>query len=382
MKLLARIKRSIASIVLRGRIMEWWLSRKSKVLEREYLAQLVDNSVNPPAPEQPPALNLSQPLKKLLFIGDMQWEQEELIPELKKIFEVDVLNLRSSVAEHIGRGTEKRAVESAVERFIKSGSAPEPDVIFFYARSLLLSDAAFDLLRRRWHCPIIGLNLDDKIEFLDYGVFSERNDNYQEWAKRFDLNITNVRATADWYSDRGLPVHYMAEGYHLKNPPPLDQPDFRYEMTFLGRKRYERELLVRQLQELNVPVEPLGFGWPGSGPVKNPDLVYRSSKLNLGIGFASPSLTLTTLKGRDFECPGAGACYLTTYNWELGLHYEIGKEILCYRSIEELVEIFSFYRRRPEACLKIAQAAYRRCAAEHTWEKRFRDMFRETGVLL
>jgi hypothetical protein len=68
--------------------------------------------------------------------------------------------------------------------------------------------------------------------------------------------------------------------------------------------------------------------------VENPNSVFRDSQINLGIGFASPSFTLTTVKGRDFECPGVGACYLTTYNWELPLHYELGKEILCYRSVE------------------------------------------------
>jgi spore maturation protein CgeB len=88
---------------------------------------------------------------------------------------------------------------------------------------------------------------------------------------------------------------------------------------------------------------------------------------------------LTTVKGRDFECPGVGACYVTTFNWELPLHYEIGKEILCYRSIEELVEIYAYYHRRPAECLAIAQAAWRRCTAEHTWEKRFRRVLREVG---
>jgi spore maturation protein CgeB len=102
--------------------------------------------------------------------------------------------------------------------------------------------------------------------------------------------------------------------------------------------------------------------------------------MTLGIGFASPSKVLTTLKTRDFECPGSGACYLTTFNWELALHYEIGKEILCYRSVEEIVELFSFYRRRPDECWRIAQSAYRRCINEHTWEKRFRKLFEEVGI--
>ena len=30
--------------------------------------------------------------------------------------------------------------------------------------------------------------------------------------------------------------------------------------------------------------------------------------------------------------PCVGACYLTTYHWELAEMFEIGKEILCYRN--------------------------------------------------
>src|SRR5207244_12255849 len=50
----------------------------------------------------------------------------------------------------------------AIKQFIHSQSSLEPEVILFYARSSLLSEEAFDLLRRRWSCPLLGMNLDDK----------------------------------------------------------------------------------------------------------------------------------------------------------------------------------------------------------------------------
>jgi spore maturation protein CgeB len=63
----------------------------------------------------------------------------------------------------------------------------------------------------------------------------------------------------------------------------------------------------------------------------------------------------------------------------LPLHWELGAEILCYRNIEELIEMYSWYGKRPEVCLKIAQAAWRRAVAEHTWERRFRKIFEQSG---
>src|SRR5262249_7775585 len=147
-------------------------------------------------------------------------------------------------------------------------------------------------------------------------------------------------------------------------------------------KKPERVQIINALFKAGVPIKLWGSGWPNSGWVADPNQVFRETQINLGIGFASPSLTLTTLKGRDFECPGVGACYLTTYNWELAAHYELGKEILCYRSLEELIEMHGYYRKRPAECLRIAQAAWRRCTCDHTWEIRFRRIFQEAGFQL
>ena len=362
-------------------MMEFWLRRKMQRLERRYLAELTGNSQGKPAEDSLPSLANGSPLRRILVICDAQWELKELVPELERLCSVTVLNLHPALEERPSAAGRPVVVLDTIAEFIRTYHELEPDVIFFYARSALLSEEVFSELRGRWKCPLLGMNLDDKIEFLNYGVFSDSNDNYQEWAWHFDLNLTNVRATVDLYADRGLPVCYVPEGFHPKAgfELPTDIGAFKYEIAFVGSKRVERELLIGQLQRLGVPVEPIGFGWPNSEGGKNPDAIYRQTMINLGIGFASPSDRLTTLKTRDFECPGSGACFLTTYNWELALHYEVGKEILCYRSVEELVEIFSYYRRRPESCLQIAQAAYRRGRNEHTWEKRFRKLLRGVG---
>ena len=369
--------------LLRGRLLEWWLRPKMRRLEGNYAAQLVQRSRGKPASEVMPQLKSGSPLRRLLFISDIMWESDELVPELEKICPVETLNLNPRLRQRAKGQPACQTVAAVVEEFIKSKITLEPDLILFYARSSLLSEEVFSLLRKRWSCPVLGLNLDEKTQFLDHRIFSGNDDNYQRWARHFDLNLSNVRAVVDWYADLGLPVCYLPEGYHPRPGGPASSlGGFRHEISFVGSKRSERVEFFGRLGELGVPIATLGHGWPNSGRIDDPVSVYRTSMMNLGIGFAAPSRTLTTLKARDFECPGAGACYLTTYNWELAPLYELGREILCYRSEAELVEIFSFYRRRPEACLEIARAAYRRCLAEHTWEQRFRKVFLGIGFRL
>lgn len=376
----ATLKRRLSKLVMRGPLLDYWGARRGRQLDRAYCAQLVRPSATAAVPLRLPSFTTPGALRQILLIADCMWERNDLEPELAQIAETRVLDLRPRLKARRPEEDEPTVVVQTVKEFANRADGLAPDVILFYARPNLLSDEVFDLIRQTWKCPLLGMNLDDKMQFFPHGVFLYGDDNYQRWARKFDLNITNCLPATDWYRANGCPSIYSPSGVRI--PPNLTMPasaDYKYRLSFLGSRKPERAEFIGQLESAGLSLDLFGSGWPGGQWVDNPTSIFRNSQVNLGIGFASPSRTLTTVKGRDFECPGAGACYLTTYNWELGLHYELGREILCYRSIEELIEIYCFYRRRPEACLQIAQAAYRRCLAEHTWEKRFRKVFQQAG---
>ena len=374
------LRQFLRRTLLRGPLQDAWAARRGRQLEAAYCARLVQRAPDAPAPQRPRTTAAADPLRRILLIADCMWEQQDLVPELARIAETRCLDLRGPLRGRLPPESPPAIIARTLREFAASSAGFQPDVILFYARPQLLAEEVFETLRRQWSCPLLGMNLDDKTQFFPYGILADRNDNYARWAANFDLNITNCLPATDWYRAQGCPVIYSPQGVH--RPTNLAAPvdgAFRYEFSFLGTKRFERSALLDELQRRGVTVNLFGTGWPGSQWVNDANAVFRASQINLGIGFATPSSALTNIKGRDFECPGVGACYLTTYNWELPLHYELGKEILCYRSLEELVELYSFYRRRPEECLKIAQAAWRRCTAEHTWELRFRRIFREVG---
>ena len=380
MNLFRRLRLWLARVILRGRLLDWWATRRGRQWDAAYCVELAKTLNAPIAPVVIPTFPASNPLRQILFIADCMWEQNDLVPELARIADTRLLDLRPALKTMAPGIDGRNVVVETIRQFAADNRSFSPDVILFYLRPALLSDEVFDLLRQKWKCPLFGMNLDDKSEFFAYGVFFAANENYQHWAKKFDLNITNCLPATGWYRQRGLPCIYSPPGVHLT--PELTLPataDFKYRFSFVGSMKMERKFIVNQLLALGLPIQTFGSGWPGGQWADNPNQIFRSSQNNLGIGLATPSLTLTTVKGRDFECPGAGACYLTTYNWELPLHYELGKEILCYRSFEELVEMYTWYQNRPEDCLKIAQAAWRRCTNEHTWQHRFRIIFLKTG---
>jgi hypothetical protein len=378
--LISRARRWLAGLLLRGRVLDWWVLRRGRQFNRAYRAELIKTFDAAAAPVRLPTFAGSDKLRQILLIANCQWEQNDLAPELARIADTRLLDVRPALLSAPDASQGRKAVAETVRQFSEANPALSPDVILFYLCSVALSDEVFDVLRSRWQCPLFGMNLDDRMEFFRSGTLSSGNDDYGRWAKKFDLNITNCLPATEWYHQRGAASIYSPQGVHLT--PDLTLPvsaDFKYKISFLGSKKVERVPVIEELRRAGIFVSLFGAGWPNSQWVDHPNAVFRASQINLGIGFASPSLEVTHIKGRDFECPGVGACYLTTYNWELPMHWELGKEILCYRGVQELVEMYSWYGKRPEACLKIAQAAWRRAAAEHTWEHRFRKIFAQAG---
>jgi hypothetical protein len=83
---------------------------------------------------------------------------------------------------------------------------------------------------------------------------------------------------------------------------------------------------------------------------------------------------------RDFEGPMCRTCYLTGYSDEIQEFYETGKEIDTYRTAEELVDKAKFYLGHPEAAERLREAGYRRALRDHTWKRRFDDLFHKIGL--
>ena len=110
--------------------------------------------------------------------------------------------------------------------------------------------------------------------------------------------------------------------------------------------------------------------------------IANRSLINLGIGMVGFSEVLTNVKGRDFEIPAVGGgVYLTSFNADLAQHYVIGEEILCYRSLDELLELVQYYLSHQDEALAIAASGRRRCLREHRWLHRYETICRTLGIL-
>jgi spore maturation protein CgeB len=100
------------------------------------------------------------------------------------------------------------------------------------------------------------------------------------------------------------------------------------------------------------------------------------------MGGIGPVEYLTNVKGRDFEVPCTGrGMYLTSFNPDLALHFDVGREIVCYRSRDEMLELIRYYLGHPDEARQIAEAGRERCLRDHRWLHRYVEVCQVLGVL-
>lgn len=87
------------------------------------------------------------------------------------------------------------------------------------------------------------------------------------------------------------------------------------------------------------------------------------------------------LKGRDFEIPMSGGLYLTQDNPELSLVYKIGEEIVTYKDEKDCAEKIKWLLADHKKADSIRKAAREKALKEHTWSKRFEQIFVLSGIM-
>ncbi len=77
-----------------------------------------------------------------------------------------------------------------------------------------------------------------------------------------------------------------------------------------------------------------------------------------------------SLNCRAFEIAGAGGLQLIEYRPAIEQCFELGKELLVFRTYEELLDLIERARAAPEEMRRIREAGARRALAEHTYRHR------------
>jgi len=227
-----------------------------------------------------------------------------------------------------------------------------------------------------------------------------------KWAPYFDyLTTPDFNGVKKW-SHRGFNnVLYSPYGVNHDFFVNKQNKVYEYDVSFVGMYHPYREWMVKAVQKLGLKVKVVGNGWE-NGFVSYEQIVeiFNKSKINLNLSnsvnfnlqymFSSPRALKNSfislsrgdvknreqLKGRMFEIPSCGGFQLSYYVEGLESTYEIGKEIVVFNDVKDLIEKVKYYLKYEDERDQIASLGYLRTIKGHTYEHRFEELMKFVGI--
>lgn len=187
-----------------------------------------------------------------------------------------------------------------------------------------------------------------------------------------------------------LNTHYLPQCFstfkHRKVE--LSEQDLQFygcDITNAGNLYPSRAALYKHLTDYHFKM----WGYPPAIWLKVPELdniimhkaVFNEEKSK---AFAAAKIVLNNLhpavidgvNKRTFEIPACGGFQLTGYREATSELFEIDKEIVCYRNLDDLIEKIDYYLapEHEQERQQIAQAGYERAMKEHSYQHRLTQL--------
>ena len=334
-----------------------------------------------------PAVRAVGEVHTFACIPMFRWHRS-LLPDLHELGPVthfDYTALGYSVgelacADRRALGRRREMLEQLRAAVVETHRVRPIDWIFCYSGGQDMSPSLMTQITEELGIPTVNMSLDDKQGWAGRSAGDART-GAADLTASFDLFLTSSRVACEWHMVEGGRPLYLPEGVDVKEYQPHAIPR-DLPVSFVGAAYGFRASVVADLRRSGIPIHLFGAGWPGARWADDAVEVFNRSQINLGMGGIEYAEWFTNVKGRDFEIPATGGgVYLTTFNADLAQHFEIGREILCYASREELVDLARHYLRHPEEAAEIAARGRARCVREHRWFHRYSAALRVLGIL-
>jgi len=213
-------------------------------------------------------------------------------------------------------------------------------------------------------------------------------------ASDFDACFFKDPYMAEQFRDKlGINAHYLPEAcnplWHRRvELTPDDRRRYECDLCTASNMYYYRARILEMFKDYDLKI--WGISYPSwlESPLRPwyPDVYV--AELEKAKAFAAAKVVLNTMhyaeiKGvncRLFEAAGCGAFQIADWKPGLAELFEPEREIVTFRTREELKEKVDYYLAHADERGEIADRAYRRAHREHTYEIRLRKMFDVLGL--
>ena len=280
-------------------------------------------------------------------------------------------SLRKIFSKVIQYDYAKKQVELGILRsnseLIQVVRSEHPKYLFWPSMSYEIQETTFQTIRREGSF-VIGWFFDDECRFDEYSRW---------WIPYLDYILTVDKHSVKKYQELGATAMHLLV---IPNPEVCRRLEIekRYNVSFVGAKIVDRGSIVDQLKAKGVQVQTFGRGW-SKGPVSLHELVniYNASKINLCFVKSYGVTTRPQMKSKIFDICMCGGFLLCEYIPGIEDYFEIDKEIVCFRDIDEAMDKIRYYLSHETERQAIAQAGWEKSKREHNQTAQLLKIFEE-----
>lgn len=293
------------------------------------------------------------------------------------------------------------------EELIRRVNELKPDLLFCFLYLDEIKKETIDFITKKTKTKTFNWFADDHWRFF---VFSKN------YAPLFTLVSTTENKAFENYKKLGINnvirTQWAADTRKFR-PVEWDDSEDLHDVTFVGQGYGARISIYNKLNATDMDVKFYGRGF-SDGRISFDKMIqiFSNSKINLnlteslqssfrnlpkeflkiffvktssGYSFTDQKFVdnLNAFKGRKsrvikartFEIPACGGFTLTGYVPGIEEYFAIGKEIIVYNDINDLIEKCRFYTSNDLIRNEIASQGNKRVLEEHTYEARFKEIF-------
>lgn len=246
---------------------------------------------------------------------------------------------------------------------------------------------------------------DDSWRFYNYTRY---------WPSYFTWIVTTYSWIPDFFKKLGYENVIRSQwGCNAHDYKPV-LTDRDIDVSFIGQYNGNRGRVINKLRKAGIDVFVRGWKWP-EGRAFQEDMIkiFSRSKINLNINsqprrfrlksfarlffrrsadwivpdfdwinnfYSWKNIEAPQIKARPFELAACKTFVISGFADDLDKFYKEDEEMVFYRSTEELIEKIKHYLPLETEREKIAEAGYQRTLRDHTYQKRFEDIFKIIGL--
>ena len=280
----------------------------------------------------------------------------------------------------------------------------KPDLVFVFTYTDELDIPTLQQIKEL--STSIAWFADDYWRFWNYS---------KHYAPHYTWVVTTYSKAAEWYQKAGFDNVLLSQWACDTNfYKPVDiKKDI--DVSFVGQYKPPRGKVISALKRAGIKVEPFGSGW-SNGKISQEDMfkIFSRSKINLNLnvrpGLLSPRVIgrifikksidkvkidfhlLENLQAyfhfpilhthaRPFELSGCKAFVISGFSEDIPVAYKENEEMVFYYSIPDLIDKIKYYLAHDTEREAVARAGYERTLKNHTYERRFKEIFAKTDLM-